>query len=545
MREGLLLIGRSGTVDVQMTASWRILGLFALGAGLSHGARPRSVRAPAIPATGSPRGASAAYPEPTLEWMPVQTDHFSWAPIAGGNFSSTFDIRVFSYDGYWAGGGQGPIWFYAGNEANVEKYVEATGLMWENAKAEGALLVFAEHRFYGESWPCGGEEPAMKSCLHYLTHEQAMADYVEVLGAIKESKGAEASPVIAFGGSYGGMLAAWLRIKYPATFAGAVASSAPILGFPGLPFYEGSGGGGGAEGSAAPYEGGASYWDVVAYGTTEAAGSDPDCGPNLATAFKLVASTSATLEGRQQLEASFGLCPGVLASEEDADGYRLSMRLLLAYDDYAMGNYPFSSTYISVDAPLPPFPMRGACGVMGSPDPASASDAAILDAAGASVNLLFNASGSVTCFEELPPRSDEGEDGIWEVQWCTELMCQETYFTRRSPSAESGLPDIWPPYSFDLAWVGQHCAKVLGPSFAPRPGWVSGSYYGAKAGCPATGGAAGGSLLAPGALPAVSGGSRIVFANGEYDPWRAAGVTVNDTAKEIVALFVAEVQQPA
>lgn len=63
-------------------------------------------------------------------------------------------------------------------------------------------------------------------------------DYVELIKEIRYLYGATDKPVIVFGGSYGGMLASWLRMKYPATFQGAYASSAPILYFKDAGFPE-------------------------------------------------------------------------------------------------------------------------------------------------------------------------------------------------------------------------------------------------------------------------------------------------------------------
>ena len=72
-------------------------------------------------------------------------------------------------------------------------------------------------------------------CTHPPTSVQALADYAVMLTALKAEWNATASPVVAVGGSYGGMLAAWARIQYPNVFAAALAASAPIKIASGIP----------------------------------------------------------------------------------------------------------------------------------------------------------------------------------------------------------------------------------------------------------------------------------------------------------------------
>ena len=103
--------------------------------------------------------------------------------------------------------------------------------MWESArtldeKGLGPMIVFAEHRYYGKS--------LMNNSLHYLQHEEALADFVNLIGYLKtEFNVSKKSALISFGGSYGGMLTAWAKMKYPTVFDGAIAGSAPILAFDG------------------------------------------------------------------------------------------------------------------------------------------------------------------------------------------------------------------------------------------------------------------------------------------------------------------------
>lgn len=65
------------------------------------------------------------------------------------------------------------------------------------------------------------------------------------------------------------MLAAWLRIKYPDTFYGAIAASAPLTAFPGM---------------STAYDTN-TYWQVVTHDASPEAGSAPACIDNVRRAW--------------------------------------------------------------------------------------------------------------------------------------------------------------------------------------------------------------------------------------------------------------------
>ena len=106
---------------------------------------------------------------------------------------------------------------------------------WENytymqlAKEAGAVIVQLEHRFFGRN---KNMTDLSVPNLRLLTPEQALADAASFIAGWPSTPQANLSSNVrwvAFGGSYPGSLAAWLRVKYPQATVGAIASSAGLL----------------------------------------------------------------------------------------------------------------------------------------------------------------------------------------------------------------------------------------------------------------------------------------------------------------------------
>jgi len=120
-------------------------------------------------------------------------------------------------------GGEGPL---------SSAYVEGAFSVNAYAEASKALVVAIEHRFYGDSMPINSSSV---KALKYLSSRQALADAANF--RFHSGLGGASSEWIAFGGSYSGALAAWARLKFPEAFAGAVATSAPVIARADYPQY--------------------------------------------------------------------------------------------------------------------------------------------------------------------------------------------------------------------------------------------------------------------------------------------------------------------
>ncbi|KAH0631521.1 hypothetical protein JD844_005874, partial [Phrynosoma platyrhinos] len=138
--------------------------------------------------------------------------------------------RVTFNQQYWVNSGYwrpgGPVFLYIGGEGALSEFTIAMGHHVNLAYQYGALLVALEHRFYGFSL---NPDMLEDRNLPYLNSQQALSDLMSFHQFITQKYDlTQNNTWICFGGSYSGSLAAWFRLKFPHLVFAAVASSAPV-----------------------------------------------------------------------------------------------------------------------------------------------------------------------------------------------------------------------------------------------------------------------------------------------------------------------------
>jgi len=411
----------------------------------------------------------ADIPKPTLVYNFTQTvDHFS-------AISGSFQQKVLVYDKYL--NEDGVIFFYAGNEGPIESFYYNTGLMFDQAEAFKATIIFPEHRYYGVSWPFG-EQSFTNENLKYLTVEQAIADFVLVIEDYKERNGIQDMPVIAFGGSYGGMLAAATRIHYPTVVDMALAASAPIPqalngNVPGTTFFETT--------------------------TEDYRQINEQCPGKIQNAFQML-QQAADVGDYQKLSDLFLTCNPI---KNDADANHLILWARNAFVLLSMLDYPYPTDFLG---PLPGWPVRVSCENMMKYDGLIGLREAVAPA--------YNASGDKPCFDiyaEYIECADQTGCGLgtdataWDYQACTDLTL--LVYT-------DGKNDMFLPRQWDHANLTEYCLKTYNTQ--PRDKWMR--------------------LWWPLDNPAESS-SRIIYSNGLLDPWHKGGY-LQDLSSDLLAVIV-------
>ncbi|GAV57624.1 Peptidase_S28 domain-containing protein [Cephalotus follicularis] len=429
-------------------------------------------------------------------------DHFNFNPQS----YQTFQQRYLINDTYWGGAMENaPIFLYTGNEGDIEWFAQNTGFMYDNAPHFKALLVFIEHRFYGKSIPFGGDKDVAysnASTLGYLGSTQALADYATLIINLKDNLTATDSPVVLFGGSYGGMLAAWFRLKYPHIAIGALASSAPILNF---------------ENITSPY----SFNNII---TRDFRSVSKNCFQVIKGSWQQFEDTANQPGGPQLLQKSFKTC------NNRTTGSSIVNWLSSAFIYGAMTDYPTASNFLM---PLPAYPVKQMCKAIDDPMTGNDTFAKLYGAA----NVYYNNSGTATCFNP-DDKSDPHGLGEWTWQERRSNTYQNTISrsissvssTTQSPTRAACTEMIMPTDGNDeeslfpaSQWNYNDRASLCKRFFdiEPRPNWITTEFGGHD-------------------IERILKrfGSNIIFFNGLRDPWSGGGVLKN-ISKSIVA-FVEE-----
>lgn len=414
---------------------------------------------------------------PNLEYSYPQTKYFEQKL---DHFNPTIDVtyqqRYLISQEYWNKDG-GPIFFYTGNEGDITLFVNNTGFIWDIAPQFGAMVVFAEHRYYGKSKPFPDLSPNPDNVHKFgqFTVEQALADYARLILYLKDTiDGAKNSRVIAFGGSYGGMLAAWMRQKYPHIVTGSLAASAPVRYFPGYVDCD-------------------AYNELVTHDFSVVEGGN-ECADNIRTSWKAIEEVAKQPDGYQTLTEVFHLCKPL----KDTDA--LEDWLSNAWSSLAMVNYPYPTSFMN---PLPAWPIQETCKPLSKP---KLQGLELLNQIREAAGVFYNYSGQADCFSLDSEASPGLSAGLWDYQTCTEMVM---------PFCANGVKDMFKPGNWTIEGFTEECRMKYGTT--PRPVWPSLQFGGND----------------------WTQESNIIFSNGELDPWRVGGI-LKPQNDEILVLSIAD-----
>ncbi|CAO2819568.1 unnamed protein product [Amaranthus hypochondriacus] len=362
---------------------------------------------------------------------------------------------------YWTGAqAKGPILVYFGGEGPISSFINNIGIINLSAPELGALIVYIEHRFYGESVPMGSIDEAMndsdtRSCLNV---EQALADFADIIQHIKHNLSATNSPVIVIGGSYAGMLAVWYRLRYPLLSVGVLASSAPLLDF----------------GVISPKN--QHCWIV----SQDYKGESEKCYNIIRQSWTMIDELASQPNGLTNLGHIFTTCKP-LQSAKDLKSYLAGM-----YSWFAQYDSP-TNKYVSR------FCKKAVKSWNGN----------ILQGIASAVNNMLTNSACNDLNKPLPVLIKQfGLDDVsrtaWNWQLCTEIVITSEEYC--------GDETILLPYRMNSTAFSEYCLQTYGVH--PDPLWMSTRYYG------------GAEILV--ALKRYS--SNIIFSNGLQDPYSGVGI---------------------
>ncbi|XP_032905316.1 dipeptidyl peptidase 2 [Amblyraja radiata] len=389
-------------------------------------------------------------------------DHFRF-----NNHQKTYRQRYLITDQFWHKG-IGPIFLYTGNEGDVWDFANSSKFITELATEQQALVIFAEHRYYGRSLPFG-KKSYERANIEFLTVEQAVADFVVLVTKLKVDLDAENCPVIAFGGSYGGMLSAYIRIKYPNIVQGALASSAPVV-------------------SAANIGDNRQFFHDV---TKDFERNSPDCVSKIRQAFQEL-EKYAQQQAWTKMANKLSLCKPLKSKKELDQLYRWARN---AFTYLAMFNYPYKT---ELGLHFPANPVDVACHYILKKNDYVEGLLSIL-------GIFYNSTGSKKCFDiysEFQHCADPTGCGLgtasqaWDFQVCTEInLLYET----------NNETDMFPVLRFTEDMRRNYCHNKWG--VYPNPQWLKIQYWGDD----------------------FKAASNIIFSNGELDPWANGGILRNVT----------------